>query len=397
MGLIHASGLEPASRLANGHPRVLLSTDRLGWGNDYYHGAGRLFVEWTRGLLAQGVDVTPVVLRAPGALGERARREGLPIVFLDRGLFDPRTLFDLVRVMRERRIEVAHLQGYGAATFGRVAAAIVGVPTIVHVHTDHTFEAKGYPWYVRLLDRLLASRTDHILAVSEYARRFAIQDQGLPEDRVTVVHSPVDGTRFRPPTPAERARHRAEVGLAPDQMAVLCVTRFHPVKGVDVLLEAWPRIVADVPRAVLLLAGEGPLRNELEALAGRLGIAASVRFLGYWEDIEGLLATGDLAVIPSRSEGFCVAALEALATGLPVVATRAGGNPELIQEGINGLLVDSDDPPAMAAAVLRILEDGEQRSRLAAAARPSVAPYELQSYVRTLAERYREVIRSRSR
>ena len=353
-------------------------------------------VEWTRGLLARGVEVTPVILRASGALGEQARREGLPFVFLDRGFFDPRTLLDLVRLIRERRIEVVHLQGYGATTFGRLAAAILGVPVIIHIHTDHRFEPKGYPWYVRLLDRLLASRTDQVLAVSEYARRFATEVQGIPEDRITVVHSPIDLSRFRPPTAVERSRHRDELGLANDQLAVVCVTRFHAVKGVDVLLEAWPRVVAGAPGTILLVAGEGPLREELEALADRLGISASVRFLGYREDVQGLLAAADLAVIPSRSEGFCVSALEALSCGLPVVATRAGGNPELIEDGVNGLLVESENPNALALALLRVLHDRDLRSRLAAGARPSIARFGLPGYVEMLAERYQEVIRARA-
>jgi glycosyltransferase involved in cell wall biosynthesis len=101
-------------------------------------------------------------------------------------------------------------------------------------------------------------------------------------------------------------------------------------------------------------------------------------------------------VIPSRSEGFCVSALEALSCGLPVVATRAGGNPELIEDGVNGLLVESENPNALALALLRVLHDRDLRSRLAAGARPSIARFGLPGYVEMLAERYQEVIRARA-
>lgn len=372
--------------------RVLLSMDRLGYGNEHYHGAGRLMVEWTRALLDQGVAVTPVVLREAGALGERARREGLPFVFLERGLYDPRTLLEMARLMRHHRIQVAHLQGFGATAFGRVAATLTGVPVIVHVHTDYRFEPKGYPWFVRLFDRALAPRTDLALAVSEYARRFAVEVQGLPPERTRVVHSPVDLSCFSPASPEERAVYRSELGLADHERAVVCVTRFHPVKGVDVLLESWRGIVAEVPAARLLLAGEGPLREELERMAERTGVVETVRFLGYRQDVRAFLSAGDLAVIPSRSEGFCLAGLEALACGVPVVATRVGGNPELVRDGENGVLVEPEDPTALAAAIVRLLADEALRNRLAGRARESVRRYGLDAYARTLVDCYRSLL-----
>lgn len=373
-----------------GPPRVLLSMDRLGCESDRYHGAGRLVVEWTRALLEQGVDVTPVVLREAGTLGERALDDGLPFVFLERGLYDPRTLLDLVRLMRRRRIQVAHLQGFGATTFGRLAAAIVGVPVVVHVHTDYRFEPLGYPRHVRLADRLLAPRTDLALAVSEYARRFAVEVQGLPADRTRVVHGPVDLSGFAPPTVEERAASRRALGLEPRDRVVACVTRFHPVKGVDLLFEGWAGVAAAVPEARLLIASEGPLREQLEALASRLGITGTVRYLGYRPDNRQVLCAADAAVIPSRSEGFFLAGLEALSCGVPVVATRVGGNPELVADGESGLLVEPD-PEALASGMIQILADDALRKRLAGRARESVVSYGLRAYASELVAVYREL------
>lgn len=368
--------------------RVLLAMDRLGYDESHYHGAGRLMVEWTRALVEQGVDVTSVILRPGGSLGDHALAQGLPFVFLDRGRYDPRTLWDMLDLMRSRRIQVAHLQGFGSLTFGRLAARRLGIPVIAHIHADHRVETMGYPWFVRALDHLLAPGTASVLAVSEFARDFAVTQQGFPEDRVEVVYNPVDVKRFRPPTDQERQASRRALGLAPSDRVVACLTRFHPVKGIDVLLDAWPEVAGRVGGARLLLIGEGPLREELEAQAAETCPAGSVRFLGYRVDVQETLAAADAAVLPSRAEGFSVAALEVLACGLPLVATRVGGNDRVVGNGRSGLLVDPEDPPALAAGLIEILSDDGLRERLARGAAESVREYDLRAFARRLVERY---------
>lgn len=376
--------------------RVLLAMDRLGYDDDHFHGAGRLMVEWTRALVECGVDVVTVILRDPGSFGQRILDEGLPFVFLSRRRYDPRTLSDMLGIMRRNRTQVLHVQGFGASAFGRIAARILGIPTIVHVHADHRFESLGYPWFVRWIDRLLAHGTDKVLAVSEFARDFALSQQGFPAERVEVFYNPVDLRYFRPPSSAEREASREALGLDMTQPVVVCVTRFHPVKGVDVLLDAWARVARRLEDARLLLVGEGPLRGELEDLATRTCPPASVRFLGYRSDVREILFAADVAVLPSRAEGFSVAALEILGTGLPLVATRVGGNAQLIEDGVNGLLVPSEDPARLAEALERLCVDRSFRERLAAVAHSSVRPFDLRVFGWELAGHYQTLIRRKN-
>ena len=371
--------------------RVLLSNDRLGYEDDRFHGSGRLMVEWTRALLRRGVEVTAVITRCPGRLGEAVLAEGLPFIFLSRGLYDPRTLLDFAHLLSDRRIEIAHLQGFGAGTFGRIAARIQGIPCIHHVHADHRYEPRGYPWYVGLLDRALAPGTARVLVVSDAVREFALRTQRADPTRVEVWRNPVDLKCYPQITAGERADSRFALGLEPTDRVVACVARFDPVKGVDVLLDAWKIVERADPSARLLLVGDGPLRDELLEHAERLTRPDSVKFLGYRDDIPAVLAAADVAVLPSRSEGLPLAALEALGRGLPVIATRAGGIPEVVLDGENGRLVPPEDPEALGSVLVEVLADPEARGAFARKARASVEPYDLEQFAAGLEALYLEL------
>ena len=371
--------------------RVLLANDRLGYDDARFHGAGRLMVEWTRVLLQRGVAVTPVILREPGSLGASAKAQGLPFTFLHRHPYDPGTLVDFLQIIRRERIQVLHLQGFGSTFFGRIAARLLGLPVIVHVHADHRFEPKHYPPFVQAMDHALAGHTNHVLAISEAVAHFAIEQQGFNRNQVEVMHNPVDLHRFRPADLDDRAAGRNALGLASDAPVVICVARFDPVKGVDLLIEAWPDVVAAIPRAALLLLGDGPSRESLEQRARSLGLSASVRFLGYRSDVESILHVADLSVVPSRSEGLSLAAIESMASGVPVVAARVGGLPEVVRDGETGLLVEPENPPALAAAMSRLLGNAALRTRLAAAGRRCSLAYDLDTYCARLENLYRRL------
>lgn len=367
--------------------RVLIAMDRLGYGDGRYHGAGRLVIDWTRALQERGVDVTTVVLRSPGTF---EKPEGLRVELLGRGLYDLRTVADFRRLFREHGIQVAHLQGFGSLTFGRMAARTAGIPTIAHIHADHGAETGGYPWFVKVADRTLSRFTNCCIAVSEATARFATVEQGFDPGRVEVWHNPVDLSQYQAASPAERSASRAALGLPQDAPVAVAVARLDLVKGIDLLVEAWPGVVGRVPDARLVLVGEGPMRDELTAALRARGVLDSVDFLGYRSDVAFVLHSADLLALPSRSEGSPLAALEALASGLPVVGHAVGGIPELVVDGVNGRLVPPE-PPLLADALAAVLGDRAERDRLAAEARASVEPLGLRAYAARLEALYRRL------
>lgn len=383
----------PPERAPEEPLRVLLANDSLGYQEWGLHGAGRAVLDWARGLEARGVDVTTMILREPGPL--RASVPPVELLCPNRGPFDPHTLLDFVRVIRRRRIHLLHLQGYGASAFGRVAAALCGVPAIVHIHADYRQAMRPFPAFMKAVDRVLAPWTDRALVVSESLRPVARDLHGFPPERVEVLHNAVDLERFRPAGEAERERARGRLGLGATDAVAACVARLEPVKGIDVLLDAWPAVEARVPGAALLLIGDGPERRALERRARRLRLER-VRFLGYRRDVERLLAAADVAVLPSRSEGFGQVILEAMAVGLPVVASRVGGIPEIVRPGTSGLLVPAEDPRALAEALGGLLREPGRRARMRTAALRTVRHFELPAVAASLEGIYRSALAARA-
>lgn len=375
--------------------RVLLANDRLGYDDALLHGAGRVLIEWTRALLHRGIDVITVVLRDSGRIRQQVATEGLPLIFLDRARYDPRTLLDFASLIRNHRIQLLHLQGFGASTFGRLAGLMLQIPTIVHVHADYRAEPLGYPRLVRAVDRVLAPVTDLAIAISGPVAEFATRQQGFPSNRIRVIHNPVDTHHFRPANEVERSSVRKRLGLHAGDSVVACVSRLHPVKGIDQLLDAWALIGSAMPDAVLLIAGDGPESAKLKNRAATLAPPDRIRFLGHQADVRSVLWASDVLVVPSRQEGLSLAALEAMATGLPVVAFRVGGLPEIVSHEINGLLAAAFQPSELAAATLRVLRDPSLRRTLSHGARQTAESHDTRCVVAQLEETYTAVLEKR--
>ncbi|MBN8727800.1 MAG: glycosyltransferase [Xanthomonadales bacterium] len=217
--------------------------------------------------------------------------------------------------------------------------------------------------------RLVSGRFDRVLAPSRAILDALVVEEGVPAERCLAIPNGVDIDRFRPASASERQALRADAGFPDDALLIACVANLTPVKHHADLLEAFALVRRKCPAAHLLLAGSGPLEADLRARAGTLGIGAAVHFLGSTEEVERTLRMADLAVLASATEGLSNALLEAQASGLAVVATRVGGNPDLVVEGQTGCLVPPRDPPALAAALLRLAGDPALRATFGAAAR----------------------------
>lgn len=229
----------------------------------------------------------------------------------------------------------------------------------------------------------LLRRLDRIVAVSQEIRQ-ELMAHGFGPERIVDIPNGVDAVRFAPPL--DPVIGRSVAGLDVD--TVLFLGRLDLEKGLDVALAAWAQVVRRRPGVQLVLAGAGPSEATLKAQAGQLGLGDTVRFLGVSATPEALLKGSDVFLLPSRSEGMSNALLEAMATGLACVATRIGGNLELLRHGENGLLVRPDDAESLAHSLLGLLDDPGLRRRLGAAAREDV----LERYaLPRVAQRYSEL------
>ncbi|MBB1060614.1 glycosyltransferase [Marilutibacter spongiae] len=222
---------------------------------------------------------------------------------------------------------------------------------------------------LRHVFRLVNHRFDAVIAPAHEILAALAEHEGLPASRMLWIANGVDTDRFRPAHPAQREALRQALGLARDQVAFGCVASLYPVKNHAMLLEAFARVHAERPRARLLLVGSGALAGQLAGQAAGLGVADAVRFLGNRPDIHQILPALDAAVLASRSEGMSNAILEAMACGLPMVATAVGGNLQLVRDGATGFLVPSDDHGAMGDAMGRLADEPLLRAGLGQAAR----------------------------
>ncbi len=331
-------------------------------------------------LVARGVEVH-VVTRIQRGLspfermaGVRVHRVGLAAARGSAGsaAFIAEGLRALLWLRNEVDVLHAH-QLLSPATVGLLAAALTGLPLVVNPH------ACGSIGDVSVLSATRVGRL-RLRAVVERASAFVAVSQAIRDELVAVGASPasiwnitngVDADRFSPVLAGEKRMFRRALGFG-DGPLVVFAGRLAPEKGVDVLLDAWPRLVARVPGARLCLMGSGGEEARLREQAHALRIEDSVRFTGGVDDVAPYVRVADVAVLPSRSEGMPVALLEAMSCAVPVVATRVGGSAEVLDDGVTGQLVPVESPQALAAAMAEALLERAPAARRAEAARAHV-------------------------
>jgi len=269
------------------------------------------------------------------------------------------------RMVRAGRYDVVHSQHEKSDLINALLPSGRDAPRRLSNRRDMGFQKSAR---VRWLMRWLDHRFDRIVAPSH-----AILDTlaHAPSSSLTCIANSVDTARFAPVGPAARLRLREALGCAANELLVGCVAGLNPVKRHVDLVDAFARVHAELPQARLLLVGDGPLRGALENRIAALGLKDAVRLLGERRDIARVLPALDLFALASASEGMSNAILEAQACGLPVIATRVGGNPELVHAD-SGILVDAKNPPVLARALLELLPDAARRVRLGATARARV-------------------------
>jgi glycosyltransferase involved in cell wall biosynthesis len=364
---------------------VLQVCDHLGWEGSRMHGVKRLFAWMIPRFDRSRFNVSLVSLRKKDLSEETLDALGIDIEYLHRSKFDPATLTALLKIIDRKEIDILHLHGYGATTFGRLAGAMRRRPTILHEHANLT----DTPWFQKVADRLLEPYTDIALAVSKSTAEFVHKARLVPTERIKVVYLGAPVEEFgRPRTPAEISAAREALGLRPGEFAAGTVTRLHDSKGNEYLVEAARLVVDRHPEARFFLAGEGPLRPSLEAQAQRLGLGDRFVFLGFVKDVATTLAAFDLSVFPSLWEGTPLTAFEALASARPIVATDADGLTDILDPDRTAWIVPKRDAAALAQRVVYAIEHPDERARLAANAGQAARSFDITAFVRKMERLY---------
>jgi glycosyltransferase involved in cell wall biosynthesis len=288
----------------------------------------------------------------------------------------------LYELLRRESIDVLHAHMPRASVPGTILGRLANVPVIVN--HEHTWAFHGKPLR-RFLDRNVIARGGSVmLAVSEWDRRHMIEVERIPAGCIQVIPNGI------PPAPRHDRDVRSELGVSPETGLIGAVGRLYPQKGYDDLIRAIAMLKRDSAHPIrCVIVGHGPQQQTLQALIDDLDVAQEVRLIGRRQDVPDVIAAFDVSVLSSKWEGLPLAVIEYMAGASPIVATAVGGVPELIEDGVHGLLVKPRDPGELAVAIGRLLDDRPLASRLGRAAQQRQrANYDVEVVVKRLEDLY---------
>jgi sugar transferase (PEP-CTERM/EpsH1 system associated) len=338
-------------------------------------GLERVVLDLVRRRRQDAFDARVVCLDASGLIADAVGSVGVPVDTIGTGGSVPRRVLRLARRLRQLKPDVLHTHNPQAHVHGALAARLAGVPAVVHTKHGRGILEGRTPVVVT---RLATAWTSRFVAVSQDAARVAMEAERVPAAKVVVIHNGIDVDRYAAPgtrPPATKGRG-------------ITVGRLDPIKDQSTMLRAVRLVVNRMPGFQLDIVGDGPSRAGLVEECAALDLGDRVNFLGYQADVAPYLAAADLFVLSSESEGVPLALLEAMASGLPAVATDVGGLREVIVPGETGRLVPARSPDELARAILDIAADPGERDRMGGAARRRVVDH---FNLRTVVARYEEL------
>jgi glycosyltransferase involved in cell wall biosynthesis len=337
-------------------------------------------------------DVHIACLQREGPLYDEFAACGLPLIaYPIKGFLRPGTLRQQLRFatyLKHEAIDIVHAYGFYPIVFAVPVSRLAGPRVVMASIRDN-----GDPWTraQRLVQRC-SSRPAHCILVNASAVRARLRAGGYTRRSIAVIRNGVDVDRFAPRPPD--AALRTMLGLPPGSPLVVAVSRLNPMKGLDDYLEAAALLAGRFAEARFVIVGDGASRWELEEQARRLGLAGRVVFTGTRLDVAAILSQAAVSVAPSLSEGLSNVVLESMAAGAAVVATRVGGTPEILDDGVTGLLVPPCDAPALADAIGRLLGNAALARRLGDAARArAIRQFSMQHMVIQTESLYRALLR----
>jgi len=384
-----AKATEPMpSRNSGPRTRVLFLIDSLGRG-----GAEHLLTAYLGQMAQRGIDSIVVALQDRG--GNPTAREiealGIPVVDLGIERLRQRGAYrQVVAAVERSEPDLVHTQLEFSNILGATAASRLGLPVVSTLHSLEEPRPWSRAWLrMQVMAWSLRRHANRVIAVSDHARAHHLRHLRLPSDLVQTIYNGIDTGRFGSDVPDART----DLGIRQEVPLIITVAVLRPPKGIDVMLRAMPNI----PDAHYLIVGDGEARSALEAETSRLGLGDRVTFAGARADIPVMLATADLFVLPSLTEALPTVIAEAMAVGLPVVATDVGGTTEMVDEH-TGIVVDAGDANQLATAISSLLSDPTHSRAMGQAGREvSAERFDINSQSARLIAEYRRLVAARHR
>ena len=291
--------------------------------------------------------------------------------------------FKLASQLKKDRVDILHLHNSTAFFYGVLAGKIARVGCIIY--TEHARDVAP-SIKVRIMDKILSHMTDRIVVVAEFLKKNLVQKQWMDSSNITTIYNGINGDEFIKKYNRDEIIKELNIPSASQIMGI--VARLDPIKNHRCLIKAMKKIASRLPDAVLLVIGDGPLRSDLEEFAAAENLQKNILFMGTRNDIPRLLSVLDIFVLCSLSEGLPLTILEAMAAGKAIVATDVGGIPEVIDDGVDGTIIPSDDFHALTEAILELLHDEKKRHDIGIKARMK---FEEKFTIQTMVKRYEEL------
>ncbi len=294
-----------------------------------------------------------------GEIGKSLEEQGVTVYPVQRQPgFDRALVHSIHNIVRDGQFDIVHGHQYTPYLYAWLAARTT--PARV-VFTEHgRFHPDRYRYKAMLINPLISLMTPAVIAISRATARALSRYEFIPARKIRVIYNGIAGLHREP---QEMARIRSDLDIPDKALVVGTVSRLDPVKNQTMMIRAFQRFREQMPDAILLMVGDGPERDLLEKLVADCGLADWVRFTGFIEQPQQYLALMDIFLLSSFTEGTSMTLLEAMSLGIPCVATRVGGNPEIVVDGETGFLVDSDDAEGFSGAMIRLAKEQETRKR----------------------------------
>lgn len=371
--------------------RVLYVIDSLGMG-----GAERTLATIVDSIAAESIEPRVCVLqdREGNPVADAIMARGVPVDMVPvRRLRDLSAPLRLRRYVRSHGIQVMHCHLEFAVSMGAPVGRSLGIPVVATSHTfGPTTVGTRESMHQTLYRWSLRNANSAVIALSGEGRRYLVDVVSLPARKVRVIYNGVETDRFRPRDAAERSELRSRLRIGDESPLIATVSVLRREKGIADLIEAMPQI-CDRSDATLLVVGDGDDRSRLERLAASLGLNGEVRFLGQRDDIPAILGASDLFVLPTLGDMLPTVIAEAMAAGLPVVATDVGSVPEMVKDGVTGLLAPPGSADELADRCIELLTDRDRAAALGAGGRRRAEElFDVRRQAGALASLYRDLV-----